>query len=280
LIVDKYHVVKKYVAVTVNMNKAVHPLVLIFLILLACFSPAQAAQPLKVGVSPNGEDSVALARVWIPFLEQVEKQSGIPLRFATAPDLLEFNRRVSQGEYDLIITNKYLYTIFSRKHHLSYIAELCRSNKNNAVALISPTSVTDVQSLQGALVAIRQDEEPAHVRALDGFLNQSGVTATRDSLPSYDKIFESISEELHMGGLVPINQLQKQKYPYHILWQTDNRNLSVLSSPGDANKAEVKRIMASLETLMTEPKQQKAPDMVVDVVAVFSTEHQTPITKN
>lgn len=253
------------------MRKCVHLSVLFFLICLNLISSVYAAQPLKIGVSPNGEDSVALAEIWIPFLQQLEKQSGVKLRFATAPDLLEFNRRVADGDYDLIITNKYLYTIFSHKHNLSYLAELYRSSKRFAVALIVPQKITQIQSLQGTLIAVKRDEDSGQIRALDTFLNENNVTAIRDNLPTYDKIFESVSEQLHMGGIVPVDQLKNYKYPYNILWQTDNRNSSVLSTPKNIDNAQIKQIIASLKKLKnTSPTPKNGSEVLVSVMPALS----------
>ncbi|MCX4187199.1 PhnD/SsuA/transferrin family substrate-binding protein [Methylophaga sp. OBS4] len=190
-----------------------------------------------------------MAKAWIPFLDKVEKTSGLALRFSTAPDLLEFSRRLSEGEYDLVITNQYLFTIFSQKHQVNFIAELSRSSENNAVALITSPEISNVSQLKGALLATKQDEEQSNLQSLDDYLTSKGVTAMRDSLPSYDKIFDSISEALHLGGLVPLSDPKLTHEDYNILWQTDNKTIFVMSSPPKADAEVINRLLASLRTI-------------------------------
>jgi hypothetical protein len=84
---------------------------------------------------------------------------------------------------------------------------------------------------------------------LDDYLTSKGVTAMRDSLSSYDKIFDSISEALHLGGLVPLSDPKLTDEHYNILWQTDNKTIFVMSSPPEADAEVINRLLVSLRTV-------------------------------
>jgi phosphonate transport system substrate-binding protein len=85
---------------------------------LLCAGPVSADQktpaadtPLILGVVPQ-QSSLKLARAWMPLLQEVSRRSGIPLEFATAPDIPTFEARVREGIYDLAYMNPYHYTVF------------------------------------------------------------------------------------------------------------------------------------------------------------------------
>src|SRR5690554_5910740 len=141
------------------MKKTLRLISFIGLFVLAFAVFPVSSEPLKIGVAPtNGEDSVTLAKLWIPFLEKLETKSGIQLRFATAPDLLEFNQRLARGEYDLVITDQYLFTIFRQKHQLSYLAELSTEGESPEMGLVTASDIVNVKQLEGSLLAVKEDE--------------------------------------------------------------------------------------------------------------------------
>lgn len=247
------------------MMKLLHFGLIVALMLVCVPASSGAVSPLKIGVAPNGEDSVALAKQWIPFLEKVQQSSGVELRFATAPDLLEFNQRLSKGDYDLVVTDQYLYTIFSQKHRLSFLAELGRGEKNTEVALVAAPSIKTIEQLKGSLLAVKEDEKPSNVQSLDDYLTSKGVTALRDSLPSYDKILESVREELHLAGLVPVSVVKQASQPLNILWQADNKHNYVMTSPPGTAPETVRKLADALQNLLQLAKDDDGQVSVLSV---------------
>lgn len=209
-----------------------------------------AAEALKVGVSPNGVNSVALAKRWIPFLDQLEAESGVELRFSTAPDLLEFNQRLAAGEYDLVVTDQYLYTIFRQKHSLAYLAELGSSQESAEMALVTAVGTKDLVQLEGGLLAVKHDEKPANIKSLDKFLTVKGVTALRDNLSSYDKILQSVAEKLHIAGFVPVSKLEPPAQNYHVLWRVTNRHSYVMTTHAGMSDDILKKLTGGLKRLL------------------------------
>ncbi len=224
-------------------------LVLGLMALMPVHAQSTPAESLKVGVSPNGENSISLAEFWIPFLDQLETESGIPLRFATAPDLLEFNQRLAAGEYDLVITDQYVFTIFRQKHKLSYLAELSTSQEISEMALVANTDIKELTQIEGGLLAVKQDEKAGNIKALDKHLSASGVTAVRDNLLSYDKILQSIAQKLHVAGLVPVSELSKMDKPLSILWRYTNKSSYVMTFPQSTSREAISKLAEMLQKL-------------------------------
>ena len=229
------------------MRKTLFYILVLGFMTLPVLAKSAPADPLKVGVSPNGENSISLAVFWIPFLDQLETESGIPLRFATAPDLLEFNQRLAAGEYDLVITDQYVFTIFRQKHKLSYLAELSTSQQAGEMVLVANTDIKELGQIEGGLLAVKQDEKAGNIKALDKHLSASGVTAVRDNLLSYQKILQSLAENLHVAGLVPVSELNKMDKPLSILWRHANNNSYIMTFPQSTSIGTVEKLAETLE---------------------------------
>jgi len=248
------------------MSKALR-LSLALILMLACVSVTSGAvSPLKIGIAPNGSDSVSLARLWIPFLKKLEASSGVELNFATAPDLLEFNQRLADGEYDLVVTDQYLYTIFSKKHQLNFMAELGGRQDTTKMALVTSPEIKQARQLNGELLAVREGEKPGNVQSLNDFLTTWGITSLRDSLASYDKILSSIKQNLHVAGLVPVNKARQSGQPLNILWLADSKHSYVLTSPPPTPDTTLAKLFAALQTL--QPDNNKSADDGVSVLSV------------
>jgi phosphonate transport system substrate-binding protein len=239
---------------------------LVVILMLVMPISSGAVSPLKIGVAPDGEDSVALARTWIPFLEKIQANSGVELRFATAPDLLAFNQRLSDGEYDIVVTNQYLFTIFSKKHKLSYMAELSQVEQNDKLVLVSAPEITRIEQLKGALVAVKRDEKPSNVQSLDDFFTAERVTALRDSLDSYDKILESITENLHKAGLVPQSKLHRAEHQYNVLWQHESKHNFFMTTPPGISTDTIEKLASALKAL--QPLSAETVDGELSVLSV------------
>lgn len=251
------------------MKKGLSTLAGLFLF-FTCFSFSLAnAAPIKIGIAPNGGDSVELAEMWIPFLEQLEHDSGLTVRFATAPDLLEFSRRVAGGDYDLIVTNRYFFTILGQKHTLTYLAELADTAEQRSLALVTAEHIHDIEQLSGALLATKKDEDRLNLQALDDFLTLKNVTAVRDSVSSYSKILESVSEDLHLAGLVPVSELNSLNPELNILWKTENKTPYLLSATATLASSDMEKLAISLKRLASLKRESdKRKPIAISVLSV------------
>lgn len=251
------------------MKKWRSTLACLFIFLSCCTFTVANATHIKIGVAPNGGDSVALAKMWIPFLEELEHGSDLKVRFATAPDLLEFSRRVAGGDYDLIITNRYFFTILGQKHTLTYLAELTDKAEQRSLALVTAEHIHDIEQLSGALLATKKDEDRLNLQALDDFLTLKNVTAVRDSVSSYGKILESVSEDLHLAGLVPVSELNLPKRKLNVLWKTENKTPYLLSATSTLTSSDMEKLAISLKRLLSlKRKSDKHKPTAISVLSV------------
>lgn len=240
-----------------NLNvKSVLWTLLRFFLVFSLFSasPAIADSVLKVGVAPDGTGSVSVATRWVPFLKQLEANSKLTYRFATAPDLLSFYQRVSNGDYDLIVTDSYLYTIFNQKHSLQFMAELGAGDANQDLVLVCHSDIKDVEQLDNTLLAIRKGEANGNLKLLDQFLTENRVSVLRDGVSSYEKILSSLEQKIHLAGLLPLDMAREHPDSLNILWQAKNQHHYVMSTSPSLDLAIQQQVQTRLDGLLTEEK--------------------------
>lgn len=87
----------------------------IFIILVPKTWANETSTPqfLTFAVVPQ-QSASKLAMQWGPLLQEVSHRSGISLRFRTAPDIPEFEKRLSQSQYDFAYMNPYHYAVFHK----------------------------------------------------------------------------------------------------------------------------------------------------------------------
>lgn len=109
---------------------------------------AQSDREYTFGVVPQWS-AQRLAEAWIPFLKKVSAESGVRLKFQTAPTLDDFYDRVSSGAYDFAYLNPLEYT---RAHERQgYGAFACEANKKLAGIIVvrKDSALTKLTDLRG-----------------------------------------------------------------------------------------------------------------------------------
>ena len=86
------------------------------LLLIACLLAPWPliADTLTFGVVPQ-QSASKLASLWSPIADDLGRRTGHDIRFATAPDIPAFERRLAAGEYDLAYMNPYHFVVFNEQ---------------------------------------------------------------------------------------------------------------------------------------------------------------------
>ncbi|WP_020681241.1 phosphate/phosphite/phosphonate ABC transporter substrate-binding protein [Marinobacterium rhizophilum] len=122
----------------------------------ALLSPLTSAQthtaPLTVGVVPQF-DARRTQTTWQPILDELTQRTGIRLTLSGSPSIPEFEKRMQQGEFDLVYLNPYHQVIANQKQ--GYIPILKDSSKQLFGILVVPKNspIQRVEELAGKTVA-------------------------------------------------------------------------------------------------------------------------------
>ena len=175
-----------------------------FLILVTGIAqPARAACPVEgvttVGVVPQQAAS-ELAQGWIPLLKEVSTASGCEFRFATAPTITEFEKRLSRSEYGIAYMNPYHYVVFHQSPGYLAIAREKDRKLRGLLVVRADSPVTSVRDLDGREVAFPSPAAFAATVIPLAELKKSGISVTPRFVASHDSVYLNVTRDLVVAG--------------------------------------------------------------------------------
>lgn len=176
-------------------------------VVLACLavgSSAHAAtcaeqRPISVGVVPQQAPS-DLAKAWLPILAAISERSGCTFRFATAPTIPEFEKRVGHGDYDIAYMNPYHYTVFSKNPgYVAFAKEKGRKLKGLLVAA-KDGKISKMEDLKGMKVAFPSPAAFAATIIPIAEMKAAGVDVEPTYVSSHDSVYLNVSRGFYPAG--------------------------------------------------------------------------------
>lgn len=159
---------------------------------------SHANQTLTFGVVPQ-QAAHKLAKNWGPIFDYLSQRSGVTIRFATAPNIPEFEQRLKQGEYDLAYMNPYHYTVYGDSP--GYIAFAKQKGKAITGILVArkDTSMEDLKDLQGNLAFPAPAAFAASILTRSA-LNEADVDYSPNYVKSHDSVYRAVAKGLFPAG--------------------------------------------------------------------------------
>lgn len=186
---------------------------------------AQTARPatLTVGIVPQ-QSAAELARVWIPVLGLLSERSGVPLRFATAPDIPTFEKRMAAGAYDIGYMNPYHYSVFAQKPGYVAFAKEKGRLLRGLVVVRKDSPIKDMSELADKAVAFPAPAAFAATVLVRAEFERKKVPIKAVFVNSHESVYMNVSSrQFEAGG--GINRTLQTMDPavrndLRVLWQT------------------------------------------------------------
>lgn len=155
------------------------------------------AKTYTFGIVPQ-QSATRLARNWLPIIKKIESHTGLKIKFATARDIPEFEKRVRDGLYDFVYMNPYHYTVFSET--TGYRAFAKQSNKEIKGILVIPkdSAISDVSELNNKEIAFPAPAAFAATLLVKSYLEQQNINYSTQYVSSHDSVYRSVAH-----GLIP-----------------------------------------------------------------------------
>ncbi|MBF0219805.1 MAG: phosphate/phosphite/phosphonate ABC transporter substrate-binding protein [Gammaproteobacteria bacterium] len=173
--------------------------VAVTLLLLLPLHLTAESLPLQFGVVPQ-QSARKLAEDWGPMLAYIEQTSGIHLRFATAPSIPEFEKRVAAGDYAFAYMNPYHYTVFSKSPGFRAIANARDSKINGIMVTRKDAPYQQLEALQGLTLAFPAPAAFAATILQRATLRNLGVATTPKFVSSHDSVYRAVAAGLYPAG--------------------------------------------------------------------------------
>lgn len=175
------------------------------------------------GIVPQ-QTASELARIWIPVFNVINERAGVPLRFATAPDIPAFEKRLVSGTYDLAYMNPYHYTVFSQKPGYAAFAKEKARRLRGIVVVRKDSPITDLAGLSGKEVSFPAPASFAATVLVRAELESKKISIQPKFVGSHESVYLNVAKGIHAGGGGIVRTFQTMDAPVRdelrILWQT------------------------------------------------------------
>jgi len=183
----------------------------------------QERQGLTFSVVPQ-QTASKLARLWVPIIDYLARSAGSELKFRTAPDIPEFERRLAAGEYDFAYMNPYHYTVFSREPGYRAFAKAKGQLLKGILVVRKDSPIQDPHELSGATLAFPSPAAFAASVLTRAYLTQGGIEFTPKFVSSHDSVYLAVAKGLYPGGGGVVRTFESLgpdvKDQLRILWTT------------------------------------------------------------
>ena len=168
------------------------------LLLLLLPLPATAA-PLTFGIVPQQAAST-LIRDWTPLLRLLSEQSGLALRFATAPTIPEFEARLQASEYDIAYMNPYHFTVFNDSPGYHALVHAADRQIRGIVVVRHDASIGALTDLEGGELVFPAPAAFAATLLTQATLRRDGINFTPRYVGSHDSVYLNVAKGLALAG--------------------------------------------------------------------------------
>jgi phosphonate transport system substrate-binding protein len=232
--------------------------ILLPLLLLSSISLAQASQQvLTFGVVPQ-QAAKKLAKKWGPLFLYIGNKSGVEIRFKTAPNIPEFEHRLSNGEYDLAYMNPYHYTVFGDKPGYRAFAKQKDKRITGIMVARKDTEMEDLQALNGSALAFPAPAAFAASILTRAHLKEIGVDFTPKYVKSHDSVYRSVAKGLFPsgGGVVRTfkNTEPEVREQLKIFWTSKPFTPHAFAAHPSLDQATVEKIQQVLLQMNSDPE--------------------------
>jgi len=146
---------------------------------LSAEEEGQGSNELVFGFLPILSTEKLVARFG-PLVDYLAKQLGRPVRFETAPDYPEFERRTNiEKRYDILFTAPHFYYLAQRKAGYRVIVRVGEPNMQAIIVATKASGITDMAGLRGHSLATPAAESLA-VTLVRATLRDAGLSPDKD----------------------------------------------------------------------------------------------------
>ena len=229
-------------------------------VLTAARAQAPARKPVRtltVGIVPQ-QSASELARVWIPVLGALSERAGLSLRFATAPDIPAFEKRLAAGAYDVAYMNPYHYSVFAQKPGYVAFAKEKGRRLRGLVVVRKDSTIKDMKELAGQQIAFPAPAAFAATVLVRAEFERMGVPITPVFVKSHESVYLNVAQrQIEAGGGI-VRTLQTMDAPVRdelrVLWQTKDYTPHAFAAHPRVPAADLQALRAAMLTADSDPR--------------------------
>ena len=172
-------------------------------ITVTCLSTPQASaqneETLLFGIVPQQAAS-RLAKMWVPFINELSKETGYKIKFATMKDIPSFEQCLAQGAYDLAYMNPYHYTIFSTLTGYKAFAHQSEKKLKGIVVVRQDSAAKKLEDLDNQKIAFPSPAAFGASVLPRAEMKAAGMIIEPNYVKSHDSVYRSVIAGIFPAG--------------------------------------------------------------------------------
>ncbi|GAB6035648.1 phosphate/phosphite/phosphonate ABC transporter substrate-binding protein [Fundidesulfovibrio butyratiphilus] len=216
-----------------------------------------AQHALTFGVVPQ-QSAVELAAQWAPLLKAISDKTGLSLDFETAPDIPTFEKRLTEGRYDIAYVNPLHYIEAHEAVGYNAFAREARSLIQGIIVVPQNSSLKTIKELNGLNVAFPSPGAFAATVLPLAILRKEGVHVTPAYVGSHDSVYLAVSKGFFPAGGGIRRTFEKNpasvRDTLRILWETPKYTPHALAFHPRVSQPTVAKLLKALVALHDTPE--------------------------
>ncbi|MGB1261765.1 MAG: phosphate/phosphite/phosphonate ABC transporter substrate-binding protein [Cognaticolwellia sp.] len=162
-------------------------------------SEVDQEKTLIFGVVPQQSASI-LAQNWIPLIQYISNQTGIKIKFSTAPDIPTFEERLAQGDYDMAYMSPSQYTQAHEKVGFTVLVHERGKTLQGIVVANKDSKIDKLEDLSMQTIAFAAPSAFAATIIPQGELTLKNISFQSKYVNSHDAVYQNIAAGRFVAG--------------------------------------------------------------------------------
>ena len=154
---------------------------------------------MSFGIVPQ-QSASKLAQLWGPIFEHINQQTGLKIRFATAPNIPAFEKRLASGEYDLAYMNPYHYVVFSKSPGYKALNKARDKRIKGIIVVRKDSKIASLKELNNSALAFPAPAAFAASILTRAAISRSGARFTPKYVSSHDSVYRAVAKGIYPAG--------------------------------------------------------------------------------
>lgn len=169
----------------------------------AAAAAPESRRELIFGVEPAGSER-AQTMIWLPLLEHLSIQLGLPVRLATVNDRQSFDACLKSGFYDIVFMNPYHYITANNRDGYRAIARQGDERVQGLLVVGHDSPIKSLDDLTGQTAAFSTPYSFADSILVQSAIDDAGVTVSPVFFQSQAAVYSAVSQgSIAVGGGTP-----------------------------------------------------------------------------
>jgi len=238
---------------------------LLILTLLFSTSNAMAEKVLSFGIVPQ-QSASKLARLWTPILDHISEQTGLEIRFSTAPDIPTFEKRLAAGKYDFAYMNPYHYVVFSEAPGYNALNKARDKRIKGIIVVKKDSKISQLKDLDNSTLAFPAPAAFAASILTRAALTSDGVAFTPKYVSSHDSVYRAVAKGIYPagGGVVRTfnNMTPEIRDQLKVLWTTRGYTPHAIATRPGLNQSDAQKVQQVLVDMYQQPESKLLLDNI------------------